>query len=619
MSLADVLFGRPLASSEEHTQRIGPAQGIPIFGLDALSSAAYGPEAALTILLPLGLAGLAWIVPLSTAIIILLAIVYFSYRQTIAAYPNGGGSYTVAKENLGVRAGLLAAAALMIDYLLNVAVGISAGVGAIVSAIPFLQPYTVPLCLFILCLLTIVNLRGVREPGVVFLIPTYAYVACLLGVIGWGLFETLATHGHPRPVVAPPRLPLTKATVSAWLLLKAFANGCTAMTGVEAVSNGVQAFRPPVVRNARMALTVIIAILILLLAGIAHLARAYQIGATPPGPGYQSVLSQLTAAVAGKGPFYYVTIGAILTVLCLSANTSFADFPRVCRVAARDHYLPHSFANRGRRLVYSQGIWLLAILDAGLLVFFGGITDRLIPLFAVGALLAFTLSQAGMVAHWRKSGSPGARASIVINGLGALATGTTVLIVAAAKFTEGAWFVVLLAPALVTLMTAVHRHYEYVARATAPAADFLPPHLPPPIVIVPVGGWNSVAQKALRFALSMSNEVQAVHVVCGGNSGLPREWKRKVEEPARAAGLPVPTLVVLPSPYRFVIHPVLDYILAVERDHKGRMIAVVIPQLAKRRWYHFFLHNQRGELLTALLLVKGGRRIAIVNVPWYLD
>jgi amino acid transporter len=619
MGIPDILLGRPLASSEDQAQRIGPAQGIPTFGLDALGSAAYGPEAALTILLPLGAAGLAYIRPLSTAIIVLLAIVYFSYRQTIAAYPGGGGSYTVAKENLGDRAGLLAAAALMIDYLLNVAVGISAGVGALVSALPGLQPYTLILCLGILAIITLVNLRGVREPGMLFMAPTYLFVACLLGVIGVGVFQSLLAGGHPRPVVAPPRLPAAQEAVSAWLLLKAFASGCTAMTGVEAVSNGVQAYREPVVRGARTTLTVIIGILIVLLAGIAYLAQAYQVGATPPGQaGYQSVLSQLTAAVAGKGIFYGLTIASILSVLCLSANTSFADFPRLCRAVALDSYLPRSFANRGRRLVYSEGIWVLALLAAGLLILFGGVTDRLIPLFAVGAFLAFTMSQAGMVGHWKRTRGRGARSSMLVNGLGALATGATTAVVLAAKFTEGAWVVALLVPAMLAVMYGVRRHYDRVERETAPAAHFIPGRLREPIVILPIETWNLATQKALRFALTVSNEVQVVHVESADTGPLCRDWRREVEEPARKAGLPVPELVLLRSPYRFIIQPILDYVLAVEREHKDRQVAVVIAALVERRWYHYFLHNQRGELLTALLLVKGDRRIAIVNVPWYL-
>jgi amino acid transporter len=621
MSLTDLLFGKPLPSSADRRERIGWLEGIPIFGLDALSSAAYGPEAALTILLPLGIAGLAYIVPITTAVISLLAIVYFSYRQTIAAYPGGGGSYIVAKENLGSGLGLLAASALMIDYLLNVAVGISAGVGALVSAVPKLQPHTLGLCLLILATLAIVNLRGVREPGVLFLIPTYLFVACLLGVICWGVYATWATAGHPHPVVPPPPLPPPQTAVSLWLLMRAFASGCTAMTGVEAVSNGTQAFREPVVRNARRTLSVIIAILVLLLAGIAYLARSYHIGATPPGqPGYQSVVSQLTAAVAGRNAFYSVTMAAILTVLCLSANTSFADFPRLCKAVAVDGYLPYSFAMRGRRLVYSEGISVLTVLAAGLLVLFGGVTDRLIPLFAVGAFLAFTLSQAGMVAHWKRTGGRGARASMLINGVGAVATGATVVVVLAAKFVEGAWVVVLLTPAMLTLMRAVHRHYEWVARQTAPDPDFLPVRPRPPFVVVPVETWNSASQKALRFALTLSAEVQVVHVEYEGAGSAPtRDWARAVEQSARARGLRPPELVVVHSPYRFVIHPILEHVLAMERRLTDRMVAVVIPELVERRWYYYFLHNQRGKLLAALLLVRGDRRIVIVNVPWYLD
>src|SRR5437899_3349241 len=334
MGFIDVLFGRPLASTEDEGERITPTQGIPTFGLDALSSAAYGPEAALTILLPLGLVGVRFIVPLTAAIIGLLVIVYFSYRQTIAAYPMGGGSYTVAKENLGNRAGLLAGAALMIDYLLNVAVGISAGIGALGSAVPSLQPHTLAMCLTVLVILTMVNLRGVKEAGSAFEAPTYFFVGTLAVVILIGLYKILASGGHPVAVVAlgqaAGRAPGALQAVGAWILLKAFASGCTALTGVEAVSNGVQAFRKPVVPAARATLTAIIAILIVLLGGIAVLVRYYGIMATDPGaPGYQSVLSMVTAAVAGKGIFYDVTMFSVLLVLCLSANTSFADFPRL--------------------------------------------------------------------------------------------------------------------------------------------------------------------------------------------------------------------------------------------------------------------------------------------------
>jgi amino acid transporter len=417
MSLFDWLLGRRLATLEEEHQRVGVLAGIPMLGLDALASAAYGPEAALTLLIPLGVAGVRYVGPITTLIIILLLVVYFSYRQTIAAYPHGGGSYTVAKENLGIPAGLLAASALMLDYVLVVAVGISAGVGALVSALPKLQPYTLSLCLAILALITIVNLRGVRESGTAFVLPTYLFVISLMTVLVIGAIKTLSSGGHPDPVVVPPVLPSTGKAAGLWILMRAFASGCTAMTGVEAVSNGVSAFREPAVHHARRTLTAIIAILAVLLAGIAYLCRAYHVGATEPGQeGYESILSQLVAAVVGKGTFYYITIGSVLAVLALSANTGFADFPRLCRVIAQDGYLPSAFAHRGRRLVYSQGILVLAGLSGALLVLFRGITDSLIPLFAVGAFLAFTLSQAGMVEHWRKVGGPGATRSMVING-----------------------------------------------------------------------------------------------------------------------------------------------------------------------------------------------------------
>ena len=336
MTVLDLLLGRPLASDESRGEQIGPLVGIPIFGLDALSSAAYGPEAALTLLIPLGAAGIFYIVPISVSIIVLLIIVYFSYCQTIQAYPGGGGSYTVARQNLGVSAGLLAAAALMIDYVLVVAVGISAGVGALVSAVPRLQPWTLFLCLAILAMITLVNLRGVRETGLLFTVPTYLFVGCLLLVILLGIVKTFASGGRPEPVAPLPRLRLAAAVPSLWLLLQAFASGCTAMTGVEAVSNGVKAFRAPVVPTARRTLTIIIAILAIMLPGIAYLVHAYGISATNPGqPGYQSILSMLLGAVVGRGVFYYISIASILLVLALSANTAFADFPRLCRSKLR--------------------------------------------------------------------------------------------------------------------------------------------------------------------------------------------------------------------------------------------------------------------------------------------
>jgi amino acid transporter len=622
MSFVDVLLGKPLATSDERAEQIGAVAGIPIFGLDALSSAAYGPEAALTLLIPLGAAGVAYIVPVSASIIVLLAIVYFSYRQTIAAYPGGGGSYTVASENLGRYPGLLAGAALMFDYVLTAAVGISAGVGALVSAVPQLQPHTLALCLGILVIVTIVNLRGVREAGVFFMIPTYAFLGSMLCAILIGVTKTVFAAGHPVPVAAPPVSVAGPATVavSMWLLLQVFSNGCTAMTGVEAVSNGVRAFREPTVRNAQRTLTVIIGLLAILLAGIAYLVRAYGIQATDPGlPGYQSVISLLVAAVAGRGVFYYFTIGSVLVILSLSANTAFADFPRLFKAVAHDGFLPHSFGYRGRRLVYSEGIYVLAVLAGILLIVFRGVTDRLIPLFAIGAFLAFTLSQAGMVGHWRRNRGRGAGRSMLINGLGAAATGVTLVVVLVAKFTSGAWVSVLLIGGMMSAMMWVHRHYDEVADEVRCPHPLQIEYLGPLIVIVPIQSWSLISQRAMQFALTLSPEVHALHVGTEEETNaLQNNWKQLVEEPvARAGGTP-PNLVTLTSPYRLVIKPIQDYVLEMETKNPGRQIAVIVPELVERHWYHYPLHNQRAELLKALLLVKGSRNIVLINVPWYI-
>jgi len=621
MSVLDILLGKPLATSEERAEQIGTAAGIPIFGLDALSSAAYGPEAALTLLIPLGAMGIAYIVPISISIIILLTIVYFSYRQTIAAYPGGGGSYTVASENLGTYPGLLAAAALMIDYVLTVAVGISAGVGALVSAIPSLQPHTLALCLGILVIITIVNLRGLREAGVIFMVPTYLFLVTLLFVIVEGAVKTIVTGGHPMAVVAPPAPPATlMAVASTWMLLQVFSNGCTAMTGVEAVSNGVRAFREPGVKSAQRTLTIIIGLLIILLAGIAYLVRAYGIAATDPGRvGYQSILSMLVAAVMGRGWFYYVTIGSVLLILSLSANTAFADFPRLCRVVAQNGFLPHSLGFRGRRLVYSEGILLLASLAAILLILFGGVTDRLIPLYAIGAFTAFTLSQAGMVAHWRREKGAGSGRSMMINGLGAVATGATSVVVLIAKFTSGAWVSALLIALMIVGMLMVRRHYDRVAKEVCSTSPLDCSAVDTPFIVVPVQDWSKIAQRALEFGMSLSSDIHAVHVTTEDEpTTLKSDWRCYVEEPAKKMGRKPPELVILPSPYRLVLRPILDYVLQVESEHPNRQIAIIVPELVEKHWYHYPLHNQRAELLKALLLLHGSKRIVLINVPWYL-
>jgi len=614
--ILNLLFGRPLATSEERAEQIGPIAGIPIFGLDALSSAAYGPEAALTLLIPLGVAGVQYIVPVSMAIVVLLGIVYFSYRQTIEAYPNGGGSYTVATENLGPNAGLLAAAALMIDYILTAAVGISAGVGALISAMPSLQPHTLPLCLGVLAILTIINMRGVHDTGVVFMIPTYLFAGTLLIVIGVGMWNVLA--GHPHPVTPLPPLPPATAVLSLWLMLKVFSSGCTAMTGVEAVSNGVMAFRDDRRKNAKITLTIIIVLLAVLLAGIAVLCRAYGVGATDPGgEHYESVLSMLTRAVMGHGWFYYVTIGSVLLVLALSANTAFADFPRLTRAIAGNNYLPHIFLLRGRRLLYSWGIYVLVALTALLLIIFGGVTDRLIPLYAIGAFMAFTLSQAGMVMHWwRKGGSP---FRMAMNGLGAFATGITTLVVLVAKFVEGAWITALLVAFMIVAMRAVNRHYRRVNREIDLKRPIVAAEVTKPVVVVPIDRWSRISEKALSFALSMSDDIRCVHVqITEETDQFCAEWDEKIASPLRQAGKCVPKLITLKSPYRYVLQPVVDYVLTVERETDYHKVCVLVPELVVRHWWESLLHNRRADLLKVILLLRGNQRIIVVNIPWYL-
>ena len=575
MGLVDLCLGQPLATEDEQAERIGVAKGIPIFGLDALSSAAYGPEAALTLLIPLGAAGVARIVPISASIIILLAIVYVLYRQTIMAYPQGGGSYTVANENLGVWPGLLAAAALMVDYVLTVAVGISAGVGALVSAVRALQVHTLAICLGILAVLTVINLRGVQETGGLFLVPTYLFIACLLATIAVGLAKTLAAGGHPLPVVPAPPVARATETVSAWLLLRAFASGCTAMTGVEAVSNGVMAFREPASATARRTLTIIIGILMVMLAGIAILLPAYGIAATPPGlPGYDSVLSQLIGAVAGKGAFYWTSIGSILVVLSLSANTAFADFPRLARAIAQNGFLPHGLALRGRRLVFEKGIYALALLAGVLLALFGGV----------------------------------------------MATAVTVAVVLVAKFTEGAWITLLLIPGLMLLMRSVKRHYEHVEHEIGVAGPIDATDLQPPA--------GPAADRALERSLGKSvalcvddlaRDPGPAYRMRRGDRSAPSEMGRDRGSAGEGRG------TTRARPHR----PPVAIPIRRQADRRVRPRPGDRPSLEKcggtaagARGEPLVLQpapQQSLDILRALLLFKGHQRTTVINIPWYLS
>jgi amino acid transporter len=613
MSLTDSIIGKPLATSAEHTERIGIAAGIPIFGLDALTSAAYGPEAAMTLLIPLGVAGLNYIVPIITAILILLGIVFFSYLQTIAAYPNGGGSYTVASENLGTGPALLAAAALMIDYILTAAVGISAGVTAVTSAVPSLQRHSLLMCLVILAILAVVNLRGVKEAGAAFIVPALMFVGTLLAVIGVGVYHTILSGGHPIPVAAPPpALPATVKYLGIWLLLKAFSNGCAAMTGVEAVSNGVNAFEEPRAKKAQASLAVIIGILVVLLFGTTYLAKAYGITAMEPtAHHYQSMVSILTTAVFGRGWFYYMTMASILVALSLSANTAFAGFPRLARAIAAHEYLPHVFLLRGRRLLFSHGIYALTGFTAVILILSEGVTDWLIPLYAIGAFIAFTLSQAGMVVHWKKQEGGYRRHwwHMFVNGFGALATGITTLVVLVTKFTSGAWVTALLIPLLIGIMYAVKRHYTRVNREMADMTPLNLVNLQEPIVVIPMARWDHITEKAMRFGLLLSKQIKVVHIHTDDeDGGLDEVWETHVAGPIRGTGFTEPELKVISSHYRFVIHPLMDYILELEHENPGRKIAVLLPEMVVRHWWENLLHNQRVQLLKLLLLLKGNQR-----------
>ncbi len=427
--------------------------------------------------------------------------------------------------------------------------------------------------------------------------------------------------GQPQPVEPPPPVPGATEAVSAWILLRSFASGCTAMTGVEAVSNGVPLFKKPEVPRAQWTLTIIVAVLAAFLLAISYLSPAYKIHAmNEEQPGYQTIYSQLVAAVAGRGVFYYIAIASIFTILTFSAETIFADFQRVCRLLAEDRFMPSFFAERGRRLVFSSGIITLAILAGLLLIAFGGVTDKLIPLFAIGAFSTFSFSQIGMVAHWRRKRGKHARTKLIINAVGATMTSIALVIIIVAKFVEGAWITLIVGPGLVWMFWKIKHHYEWIALEIDQPVKLQTGKLRPPVVIIPIDAWNCVTERALRFGLEMSDQITAFHVTSDeeDTESLRKTWAEQVEKPARAAKTAVPRLEIVKSPYRQIYEPILKFVRKMETANKDRLIAVIIPELVEPYWYEHLLHNLHGPGLRARLFLEGERHTVVITTPWYL-
>jgi amino acid transporter len=609
-----VLFGRPLASERIEQERLSKRTALAVLSSDAISSVAYATDQILFVVAVLGAAALSYVVPISAVIVGLLVLVGLSYRQTIFAYPGGGGSYTVARDNLGARAGLVAAAALLTDYILTVAVSISGGVAAITSAYPSLAPHAVTIGVGAIALLAVVNLRGVRESGAAFSVPTYAFIAMMLLLLGVGLLRLATGHGVApvpgAPVVDPVSLRQHGSGASltgvalAYLLLRGFAEGCAAMTGTEAISNGVTVFRQPAPRNAAATLGWMVAILAAFFLGVSVLAERYAVFPTAG----QTVLSQLGRHVFGGGPLYYALQYATFAVLVLAANTAFADFPRLASILAGDRYMPRQLAARGDRLAFSNGIVALAVLAALLVWSFGGNTNALVPLYAVGVFVCFTLSQAGMVVHWRRTREPGWRARAALNGVGAAATAVVSLIQIVTKFTAGGWIVVLLVPALVWLLTAIHAHYARFARDVAftGQSPITPLHH---TVVVPVNGITKATAGALVYATTISDDVRVVSVEVdpAATAGLVADWA------AWDVGLP---LVVLPSPFRSVLRPLVDYVEGLGRTVPGELVSVVVPEIVPDRWWQHLLHNKTAFYIRTAFLFRAN--VVVISVPYML-
>lgn len=602
--LKRVLVGEPFPLVRARHERLGNAVALAVLASDALSSNAYATEEILLYLILAGPAALGYALPIALGIALLLAIVVVSYRQTVQAYPQGGGAYVVARENLGRLPALTAAAALLVDYVLTVAVSVAAGVAAVTSAVPALRPHRVTLGVLVVVAIALANLRGVRESGRLFAVPTYGFILSILGMVGYGLVAAALGLVPEAPWEPhPPGL----EELGLFLLLRAYAAGCTALTGVEAVANGVQVLRPPEGRNAATVLAWLGALSTAMLLGITYLAHDFGI---VPGGG-ETLLSKLARRLFGASAPYFVVQATTAMILLLAANTAYAGFPRLASILARDRYLPRQFANLGDRLVFSNGIVLLSLFAVVLLVAFRGDTHALLPLYAIGVFLSFTLSQAGMVRRWVRQRARHWWARATVNGVGAAATALVTLTLAVTKFGDGAWLVVVVLPVLVLAFRVVHRHYEDVAAELSLASLHEPPHLEHTVLVL-VGDLHVGVVRALQYARTLvapGVTVRAVYVETD-----PARTPR-LEERWLHWGLGVP-LIVLDSPYRSLLQPLLAYLDEIQARGDHQMVTIILPEFVPRRWWHHLLHNQTALLVKAALLFR--RNTVVVDVPYHL-
>ena len=599
-----LLVGRPIPSSLAHHERLSKATGLAVLSSDPLSSVAYATEEVLRVLMIGGLAAMSLAPTISMLIAGLLIVVVLSYRQTVHAYPQGGGAYRVSKENIGELAGLSAAAALLIDYTLTVAVSVAAGVAAITSAFPDLHISRVTMGIGFVFLLSVGNLRGIRESGRMFAAPTYGFIAVMLTLIGWGLWRVFS-GAPPTPPPVEPLPTFDAGMLTAFAVLTAFANGCTAMTGVEAISDGVPAFKPPESKNAAATLMIMAALAVTMFVGISYLS--YMIGAIPSER--DTIVSQIGRAVFGDGTILYYGLQVMtMAILVLAANTAYADFPRLASIVARDRYMPRQFMNQGDKLAFSNGIVSLSVAAGGLIWVFDGDTHQLIPLYMIGVFLSFTLSQAGMFLRWCRLRPAGWRRSAAINGFGAVLTFVVLVIVGLTKGPEGAWIVIVLIPVIVTVFIQTKKHYDEVASQLT-LRDWTPPQRRTNIVIVPISGVQRAVVSALRYAESISTDVRAVFVNDNTEqiAALRRDWETWGGSTR---------LIVLESPFRSLMEPLLEYIEQIERERSNTYITVVLPEFVPSQWWHHLLHNQRALLIKGALLFRPN--VVVTSVPFHL-